>query len=206
MCGRFTLCANIEEVIEHFALTRNVVLKPRYNIAPSQVIPVIRIPGQLEFLTWGLKPKWLKEDQNPFINARMETLGEKPAFRNAFKNQRCIIVADGYYEWKLVGKVKQPFYISLKPKRLFAFAGLWDADSCTIITKPATNSDLSGLHERMPVILKPADYAQWLNAKTTPAQLQNCMLEQPGSLQLFPVSTKINNPKFDFAACTQPLQ
>ena len=93
MCGRFALSAEPKTIFEHFALTQNAVLIPRYNIAPSQVIPTIRIPGQLEFLVWGLRPKWLKEGQHSFINARMETIIEKPAFKYAFKQQRCLIVA-----------------------------------------------------------------------------------------------------------------
>lgn len=206
MCGRFILNANVADVIQHFLLTRNVVLKPRYNIAPGQVIPVIRVAGQLEFLTWGLKPKWLKEDQTAFINARMETLSEKPAFRNAFKHQRCLIVTNGYYEWKLVGKIKQPYFISDSSQQLFAFAGLWDADSCAIITKPAEGPVLTSIHDRMPVIIHQDSYAAWLEPKSKSEVLNNCMLNNAQNLQSFAVSTKTNNPKYDFAECIKALQ
>jgi putative SOS response-associated peptidase YedK len=207
MCGRFALNADAATVIQNFSLTRNIVLKPRYNIAPSQVIPVIRKVGELEFLTWGLKPKWLKADQSGFINARMETLHEKPAFRQAFKQQRCLIVADGYYEWKQIGKIKQPYFICMPHKQLFAFAGLWDADSCAIITKPADQPALINVHDRMPVMIAADKFYAWLDPKTEPNMLQACMLQSCAtSLQIFPVSTKVNNPRNDFVECIQPLQ
>ena len=207
MCGRFSLSTGLDEIIEHFSLTRNLVLKPRYNIAPSQVIPVIRTPGILEFLSWGLKPKWLKDEQKPFINARVETLSEKPAFRNAFKQQRCLIVADGYYEWKQMGSIKQPFFVSFAPQQVFAFAGLWDNDSCLIITQAAKHPVLSAVHDRMPIILEKNNYAVWLDAKSKLDSVQNCMQNNyMQTLKVFPVSTKVNNPKYDFAECIKPLQ
>ncbi len=207
MCGRFALNASAAKVIEHFSLTRNIVLTPRYNIAPNQVVPVIRIAGQLEFLTWGLKPSWLKAEQTGFINARMETLTEKPAFRQAFKKQRCLVVADGYYEWKQIGKIKQPYFICLPQRELFAFAGLWDQDTCAIITKPSVQTALNTVHERMPIILAKDSYAAWLEPKTAVQELQACMQHSAlTTLQLFPVTTKMNNPKFDFVECIQPLQ
>lgn len=207
MCGRFALSADFLTVSSHFKLTRNSVLKPRYNIAPGQVIPVIRKAGELEFLTWGLKPKWLKDDQTAFTNARMETLIEKPAFSQAFKRQRCLIVADGYYEWKQIGKMKQPFYITLPQRELFAFAGLWDADTCAIITKDANQELISMVHDRMPVIVSADNYAAWLNPKSNPITLQECMQNAAlPTLQVFPVSTKVNNPKYDFVECINALQ
>jgi len=207
MCGRFSLRADIAAVVAHYALTRNVVLKPRYNIAPGEPIPVIKTPGLLEFITWGLRPKWLKDDQSAFINARIETLEEKPAFRNAFKKQRCLIVADGYYEWKQVGKLKQPYFISIPDNSLFAFAGLWDADSCTIITQAANQSAIAAIHERMPVIISASDYVAWLDPKTTVIDLKNIMQNNNlPTLQIFPVSTKVNNPKHDFVECIKALQ
>lgn len=190
-----------------FKLTRSAVLKPRFNIAPGNVIPVIRKPGDLEFLNWGLKPVWLKDEQNAFTNARMETLDSKPAFRQAFKKQRCLIIADGYYEWRAIGKIKQPYYIRLPDHGLFAFAGLWDGDSCLIITKPADQANLIQIHERMPVIISTDNYATWLDPKSSQETLQNCMLNPSlKSLQIFPVTTKMNNPKYDVAECILSLQ
>ena len=207
MCGRFSLRADIDTVSTHFGLRYNAVLKPRYNIAPGNVIPLIRQNGLLEFVNWGLKPNWLKTDQNPFINARMETLTEKPAFKQLYKRQRCLIIADGYYEWKQVGKIKQPYFISMSGDKLFAFAGLWDADSCCIITKTPTQEGLALIHDRMPVILDEQSYAAWLDPKTSENELQNHMRNiNLTTLQIFPVSTKTNNPKYDFAECIKALQ
>lgn len=204
MCGRFCLYSDPLSIREHFVLQNSMVLTPRYNIAPTQVIPVIRTPGQLDFITWGLRPKWLKAEQNGFINARMETLQEKPAFKQAFKLRRCLIVANGYYEWKQLANVKQPYLISKPRHELFAMAGIWEADTCAIITSSA-QSVLSSIHERMPLIIEPKHYALWLNANSSVADLQQCLhvCDQPLIAQ--PVSTKVNNPKHDFAECTQAL-
>lgn len=207
MCGRFSLRADVNAVCAHFSLSQSVVLKPRYNIAPGQVIPIIRRPGELEFITWGLHPKWLKPEQSGFINARMETLSEKPSFKKPFSTQRCLIVADGYYEWKHIGKIKQPFFIKFQDDALFAFAGLYDNDTCAVITKESINPKLKDIHERTPVILSSDYYAAWLNAKTPVETLQSYMqqdMEQ--NLKAFPVSTKVNNPDNDFAECINPLQ
>lgn len=207
MCGRFSLGADFAAVSAHFSLKHNAVLKPRYNITPGEVIPVIRSAGLLEFISWGLKPQWLKADQSPFINARMETLEDKPAFKQAFKKQRCLVVTDGYYEWKQVGKLKQPYYISFPDNSLFALAALWEADSCVIITKEANQAGLSSIHDRMPVIIQAANYAAWLDPKTSVAALQEIMRNHNlQTLQIFPVSTKVNNPKHDFIECIKALQ
>jgi putative SOS response-associated peptidase YedK len=206
MCGRFGLKADPETIIEYFQLTNSLVLTPRYNIAPSQVIPVIRTVGILDFLTWGFRPKWLQEDQNGFINARIETLADKPAFRNAFKKQRCLIIADGYFEWKQVGNLKQPFYITLPQHKLFAFAGLWEGDTCCLITKPAATEILNKVHGRMPVILKPEHYAAWLDAATKEQDLAVVLGDTIAiELQVIAVSTKVNNPRNDFIECISPL-
>jgi len=207
MCGRFSLGADFAVVSAHFSLQHSAVLKPRYNITPGEVIPVIRSAGLLEFITWGLKPKWLKADQSPFINARMETLMEKPAFKHSFKKQRCLVIADGYYEWKQVAKLKQPYYISLPDNSVIAFAALWEADSCAIITKEANKPGLSSIHDRMPVIIESANYAAWLDPKTPATALHEIMRNANlPTLQIFPVSTKVNNPKHDFIECIKALQ
>lgn len=206
MCGRFALSAEPGAIIAHFNLRNAVVLKPRFNIAPSQVIPIIRIPGQIEFLVWGLKPKWLKEGQLPFVNARMETVTEKPAFKFAFKQQRCLVIANGYYEWKQIGNIKQPYFICLPEKELFAFAALWDGDTCALLTKTAEQQSIAKIHDRMPVILDPDQYSLWLDPKAAPEILQAAMLQNNlSSLQIFPVTTKVNNPKHDVAECVMPL-
>lgn len=206
MCGRFSLSANADSIINHFSLTNNTILKPRYNIAPTQVVPIIRTPGILEFSTWGLKPIWLKEGQASFINARMETLSEKPAFKRAIKLQRCLVIADGYFEWKQIGNIKQPFYISLPQHELFAFAAVWDGDTCAVITKKADQSLLAKVHDRMPVIIAPDQYAVWLNIKTPADIVTNAMSQNNlPALKIYPVTTKVNIPKNDFSECIAPL-
>lgn len=207
MCGRFCLDADIDAVIKHFGLKQNVVLTPRYNIAPNHVVPVIRKPGQLEFLSWGLRPAWLNPEHNAFINARLETLTEKPAFKQAFQRRRCLIVANGYYEWRQINNTKQPYFIRLAQRELFAFAGMWDCDSCTIITTLAQQAEIKDVNDRMPLVLEPQFYEQWLNHSVNIEVIQN--LIHKNSVQKFlisPVSTQVNNPKHDSAACIQPLQ
>jgi len=207
MCGRFCLDADLDAVIKHFGLKQNVVLTPRYNIAPNQVVPVIRKLGQLEFLNWGLRPAWLNPEHNAFINARLETLTEKPAFKQSFQRRRCLIIANGYYEWRQIGNIKQPYFIRLPQRELFAFAGVWDGDSCTIITMSAQQVEIKAVHERMPLVLQPQVYEQWLNPSVNSAAIQN--LIHNNTLQKFlisPVSTQVNSPKHDFATCMQPLQ
>lgn len=182
MCGRFTSKAKPEQVEKEFKVGKlnPKLFEPRFNIAPTQLIPaVLETDGEriVNALRWGLIPGWAKDDKigSKMINARAETLAEKPSFRNAFKSRRCIIPASGYFEWSKKGEhTKQPFYFYLKDKDVFGFAGLWEewldkesgelVETCTIITTEA-NEVLDPVHERMPVILNPADYDQWLDEK-----------------------------------------
>ena len=122
MCGRFSLTAEIEALTEYFQLTKRIFMKPRYNIAPSELIPVLKTRGELEFLRWGFLPAWQKRDDSNigFINARSETLLEKPSFRDAFKKRRCLVIADGFYEWKKINRIKQPYYIRQQNHEPFA--------------------------------------------------------------------------------------
>lgn len=197
MCGRFTLTATLAEITTHFALHNTAVIKPRYNIAPDQVIPVIRTPGQIEFLHWGLRPHWLPTTQNGFINARAETVASKPSFRNAFKSRRCLVIADGYFEWKVVGKVKQPYYISLSGRELFGMAAIWEDDTCAIIT---TNGG-------KPLIVAACDYKEWLAQDTKIDVLLKLLTKEISEdFTIYPVSTTVNNRQHDFAECIQSLQ
>jgi putative SOS response-associated peptidase YedK len=174
MCGRFTLAQSPEAVAKAFGLDAVPNFPPRYNIAPSQPVGVI-VRGQnapkpeFRLMGWGLIPSWAKDPSigAKLINARSETLTEKPSFRAAFKYRRCLIPADGFYEWqKTQGGAKQPFYFSMAGNAVFAFAGLWeswnDIESCTILTT-AANGLLQPIHDRMPVILSPKDYGRWLD-------------------------------------------
>jgi putative SOS response-associated peptidase YedK len=165
LCGRFTLRTSAREIAEEFGLTEVPDLAPRHNIAPTQPAPLVRRPRQLELLRWGLIPPWAEDAKvgSRMINARAETVATTPAFRRAFQTRRCLIIADGFYEWHN----RVPHLIHRRDNRPFAFAGLWDRwkgiDSCTIITTDS-NDLVRPLHDRMPVILSPEDYDRWLAA------------------------------------------
>ena len=179
MCGRFALFAGREELAKHFGVTlEDMEITPRYNVAPSQAVLAIRAGEQggreAVRLHWGFVPSWAKDPSigNRMINARADTAPEKPAFRAAFKSRRCLIPASGFYEWQATGgKGKQPYFIRAKDGTPLAFAGLWEhwrpgkdeprVESCTILTTTA-NATMAPIHDRMPVILDPADYAAWL--------------------------------------------
>lgn len=205
MCGRFCLDATAEQIQQYFKLKNSAAFKPRYNIAPSQPIPVIRTTGQLDFLTWGLRPAWLKPDQKPFINARLETITQKPAFKTSFQKRRCLIIATGYYEWKEIGNRKQPYFISLPGRQLLAFAGIWVDDTCAIITKEA-QPQLANLHARMPLIVDHKYFDFWLDPNISVQQLQKTSLETKADFITAPVSPQVNSPKFDSVECIHALQ
>jgi putative SOS response-associated peptidase YedK len=233
MCGRFTLLTlgqftdlfpwirmpaepNIERRIEPLAA--------RYNIAPSQPIAVVANDGanQIEFFRWGLVPFWAKDAAigNRLINARMESLEEKPAFRAAFRSRRCLIPADGFYEWKRNPGApkgsKIPMRIRMKSHQPFAFAGLWErwragdggeVRTCTIITG-APNDVVRPIHDRMPVILRPADYRHWIEPGDHDAKdLLPLLATYPASeMEAYPVSTLVNSPATESAECVEPVE
>lgn len=221
MCGRFTLRAAPEAVAEHFGLAEPPDLSARYNISPGQPVATIRATegGQqpvCELRTWGLVPAWAKSPTiGPrMINARAETVAEKPAFRSAFRHRRCLIPADGFYEWASGSKPKQPLHISRGDGALFGFAGLWELwrshegralESCTIITAPA-NATLRPVHDRMPVILDPADYAAWLDPGPVDAlRLRELLAPCPEEwLVLRTVGLRVNDPNNDDPECVAP--
>ncbi len=223
MCGRFTLTADPADLQAAFSWVNfgNAKLTPRYNIAPTQPIPVVTNTGlnTLDFFSWGLVPFWAKDPSigSRMINARAETLAEKPSFKNAFKRRRCLILADGFYEWQKIPneKVKIPTYIHLKDKKPFAFAGLWEewnsSDgsqilSATIITTEP-NELIAPVHNRMPVILPEATYEQWLTPSEINPQNLSTFLRPFTAIQMetYPVSQIVNNPRNDQAACIQPI-
>lgn len=220
MCGRFSLHAPESRIREAFNLehTEPLGLKPRYNIAPSQQIPIIRDTGtgrELVMARWGLIPSWSKESTSKYstINARIESVAEKPTYRTPFKQRRCLIPADGFYEWKQVAGKKVPHHIRLKDGKIFALAGLWDhwegedgnVESCTIIVMPS-NEVMKPIHERMPAIIAPAEYDWWLDARVTDKQeIMQYLTSAPSSqLTAYPVSTRVNVPKHDDERCIQP--
>ncbi len=220
MCGRFTSFLTPELLAGYFNVTVSAPLPPRYNIAPTQQVAIIREGAggrQLASARWGLIPAWAKDPAigNRLINARSETVQEKPAFRAALKKRRCIIPANGFYEWLVSGREKKPLYIQAQDGAPLALAGLWESwsapsgepvESCTILTT-AANSLLAEIHERMPVILLKEQYGAWLDSSVTdPAQLQGFFQPYPaGLLHYWPVATLVNSPKNDTPACLAPL-
>ncbi len=217
MCGRFTLRTPMNKVAELFGADETPNSEPRYNVAPTQPVAAIRIGSAAEtreivFLRWGLIPHWADDPSigNRMINARAETVSSKPSFRQAFKKRRCLVVADGFYEWQKVDGKKQPFYIHLKDDQPFGFAGLWERwsgkgeeiQSCTIITTEP-NELMKPIHNRMPVIVQQEDYDRWLNPAFEDGKaLQQVLRRYPTELMAaYPVSTLVNNPRNDVAEC-----
>jgi len=223
MCGRFTLTidpADLQDAFPGLAFPEGMI--PRYNVAPAQLVAVVANDGknQVEFFKWGLVPSWAKDVSigNRMINARAETLAEKPSFRAAYKRRRCLILADGFYEWKPVAgqKAKTPMLIKMKSGQPFAFAGLWEAWhpdqedailSCTIITT-TPNALMEKIHDRMPAILKPEAYPLWLDpAEQAPDKLGKLLKPYPASqMTAFAVSRLVNDPKQDSPECIAPVK
>ncbi len=222
MCGRFTLTATPDDVAREFGLAELPLLAPRFNIAPSQEIATISSDPEharrvLVLRRWGLIPSWAKDPKigNRMINARVETLAEKPAFRAALRKRRCLVPADGFYEWAArPGGAKQPHHIAMPGRRCFAIAGLWESwrdpagasvVSCTLITTAAIPA-LRAVHDRMPVILDLADHALWLaEGPLDDATLGRIASGAPAAaLEAHPVGRQVNDPRFDDPACLAP--
>ena len=217
MCGRYSLSASSETIVEHFQLLRQLRFQPSYNIAPGQkILSIVELDDQSRKavkLFWGLVPSWSKDAKNSshLINARAETVREKPSFRSAFKHRRCLIPADGYYEWAKNSDRKQAFHIHRADQQLFAFAGLWEQwqhetetlYSCTIITTAATEL-MQPIHDRMPVIIPQERYHQWMDKSANPEQafalLDNAAYTE---MTTTPVSDWVNNPRHDDERCIQ---
>jgi putative SOS response-associated peptidase YedK len=222
MCGRFTLFEADTVLCKEFGVSGIPPLPPRYNIAPSQPVAAVRAASagagrELALLRWGLIPSWSKDATigNRLINARAETVGEKPSFRNAFRRHRCLIPANGFYEWRRQERGKQPYFVRMRDGRLFAFAGLWDRwenpdkgvlETCAILTTSA-NAVLAPIHDRMPVILHPETYERWLDpAVRDPESLTPLLVPFPPEEMLsFPVSPRVNPPTNDDAGCIAPI-
>ena len=219
MCGRFTLYFSAELLAAIFGLPELHELIPRYNIAPTRVTAVVRSSGKargLDLLRWGLVPSWAKDTSagSRMINARSESLHEKPTFRSAVKSRRCIVPASGFYEWKPDGSRKIPYYIRPADGGVLGFAAIWEAwktpegsflETFAILTTSA-NPLIASIHDRMPVILHPDAYDFWLDkAVSDPKQLQPLYLPYPADfLILHPVSTLVNSPRNDHPACIEP--
>ena len=222
MCGRFTLTVNPDELQDLFGLSQPPPpeMTPRYNIAPSQAVAVVPNAAErtLDFYQWGLIPSWAKDHKIGYkmINARAETLAEKPSFRAALKRRRCLVLADGFYEWHKDGNTKTPMFIRMADGRPFAFAGLWEVwqppdgslvKSCTIITTTPTDL-VSGIHNRMPAILAPQDYNAWLTpGDASPMEVLPLLGPfDAAAMQASPVSTRVNSPANDAPDLIVPLE
>lgn len=226
MCGRFSQTHSGKAVAEAFQLSTVPDITPRHNIAPSQLVAVItqsaktgdRIHHEKK---WGLIPGWSEDPKmgQRLINARAETVAEKPSFRNAFQRRRCLIITDGFYEWQKLegGRGKQPYLIRMKSRSLFAFAGLWERwkvpetddaiFSCTILTTTA-NEAMTSIHHRMPVILPPDAYDAWIDTTFDNASVLKSLLQpyEATSIETTPISHAVNNPKNEMASVQNPVE
>ena len=218
MCGRYVLRSPLQNVMDAFSAVLEidgVVVKPRYNIAPTQNVPVIRLNPEgkrtISILKWGLIPSWSKDPAigSRMINARAETLTEKPSYRNAFRKRRCIVPADGFFEWKKEGKEKQPYYIHPAENSLIGFAGLWEKwgngdetiESYTIITTEP-GEVTKEVHDRMPLILNPSQYEKWLSTEESTIELETMLyFDESISLVLTPVGKQVNSARYDGEDC-----
>ena len=216
MCGRYALNSPVEALEAQFEAEARILLQPRYNIAPTTPVPVVRNGGAgriLAFHLWGLVPSWSKDPAMGarLANARGETVADKPSFRGPFRRNRCIIPADAFYEWR-AGTPKQPHCIRATQGGLLAFAGLWDRwqgpegelDTCTIITT-AANAAMAPIHDRMPVLLAPADYRAWLDPGTRREELLALLRPSPEAwLEIHPVGPRVGNVRNDDPGLMEP--
>lgn len=225
MCGRYTHRLSWREIRELYRLTLQTApnIPARYNVAPTQDVLVVRLIAgtkdrEFVMLRWGLIPPWSKDLKMAatMINARAETLIQKPSFRTAFRRRRCLIVADGFYECRKLPSGKQPYFVTAKDGEPFAFAGLWErwekapdgrpVESCTIVTTEA-NEVLRPIHDRMPVLLSPGDFDAWLDTQAWPAEKAAQLLKPflAERIVLVAVTTRVNNVRNDDPACIEPL-
>jgi putative SOS response-associated peptidase YedK len=242
MCGRAALTASPEALRETFGLEETPVLTPHYNIPPSQPIPVVRVlrrpsalrpappsesatgpgPRRLELLRWGLVPAWAKDLSlgNKLTLARVETVATTPAFRDAIRRRRCLVVVDGFYEWKRATPERgrksppsQPYFVSRSDRAPFALAGVWDRwvsrdgeliESCAIVTRPS-KPPVDDVHDRMPLVLDRTSWDRWLDPRVTTVETLTPLFEfQPSDLVALPVSTHVNDPRHDDPECLAP--
>ena len=218
MCGRYTLASQTERLAEEFGVdASSIELAPNYNVAPTQKVAAVLEEGRqrrLEVLRWGLIPPWADDPGlgSRMINARSETAPGKPSFRRAFRERRCLIPADGFYEWQRTNGAKQPYYIHMEDGRPFAFAGLWESWSkgegeirtCTILTTGA-NALVGEVHDRMPVILAADAYDVWLDPASERDELTGLLAPYPeDEMEAYPVSRFVNSPSNNDPRCIEP--
>jgi putative SOS response-associated peptidase YedK len=225
MCGRYRM-TRADKLAQQFEILEDeldVELAPRYNVAPGQMIAAVRQDREkpvrhLSNFKWGLVPGWAKDPNIGYkmLNARSETIADKPAYREAFKSRRCLVPADGFYEWKTEGKAKQPFHFGMKDDGIFAFAGIWERwkdpkgsmlETCSILTT-SPNALMEGIHDRMPVIVRPDDYDLWLDPgyKNTEGLAELLKPYDASLMKRYPVSTRVNSVKFDDPECAASIE
>jgi len=223
MCGRYSLITPTEALRQLMQFVDLLNLEPRYNLAPTQMAPVVRLDAdgrtrRLSLLRWGLIPSWAKDAKigAQCINARSDGVAEKPAFRSAVRRRRCLVPADGWYEWKPQGKSKQAYRIVLRSGGPLAFAGIWESwnspegttvESYAVVTTDAS-PDITDIHHRQPVVLEPEQYALWLEPGEQRLKEQLALLQpsRPGLLSGFPISSRVNSVKNDDADCIKPAE
>jgi putative SOS response-associated peptidase YedK len=221
MCGRYFLEASADKLMAVFGEMPMPALAPRYNIAPTQPVPIVRQADnarrEMVLVRWGLVPGWSKgpDSRYSMINARVETVATKPAYRSAFRYRRCLIPADGFYEWKASADGKQPYVLRARDRQPLALAGLWEhwqddqgneLETCVILVRSA-DQQTSTVHDRMPVIVTPASFDAWLDLRIQKPQPVETLLaaQQPPELSIYPVSRDVNSPRNDRAALLDPL-
>lgn len=223
MCGRYTLTTPAEDLLEVFGVEELAFeLRPRYNVCPTDNAPVVarrKDERSMGLLRWGLVPHWADDPSigSRLINARSETASRKPAFRDAFRRRRCLVPADGFYEWKAEGGgegAKTPYWIHRPDRRPFAMAGLWDRwepaegdplHTFTILTRDAV-PELRDLHARMPVLLDEEGRRRWLDPRSDSESLSAVLRRRPGPLRFHPVSRRVNRPGHDDPSCIEPVE
>ncbi|PQO28431.1 SOS response-associated peptidase [Bremerella cremea] len=222
MCGRYTLRARLNQLLQMYSAQSEIEISPRYNIAPSQKVPVLRLGEdsgmrEIVLMRWGLIPSWAKDEKIGYkmINARSETIQEKPSYRSAFKRRRCLVLADGFFEWQRQGSKKQPYLFQKKDGAPYGYAGLWETwtkghqpmQSCTIITTTA-NELVEDVHDRMPVILQERHLENWLNPEFDHVDRLKAMLAPYPSdeMQRYPVDPMVGSPKNDKPECVEPIE
>jgi putative SOS response-associated peptidase YedK len=211
MCGRATLSTPGDELREVFGLDEVPELPPRFNIAPTQPIAVIREPRRLELLRWGLVLPGAHRHGVQGINVRVESVARAPAYRESFRKRRCLVIVSGFFEWQKRDKVKQPFFVRREDSKPFALAGIWDTsitshgeviDSCAVITGDSKGA-MAELHNRMPLIVPATGYARWLDPSGK--ELTDLLVPSALGLVTYPVSTLVNSPANDDPRCIEPI-
>jgi putative SOS response-associated peptidase YedK len=222
MCGRYFLHSDAEAMTRLFGAMPMPRLAPRYNIAPTQPVPIVRAAGgggrEMVLVRWGLVPGWSKgpDSRYSMINARVETVAEKPAYRSALRYRRCLVPVDGFYEWRQAEGGKQPYVLRPRGNGPMALAGLWEhwqdaggneLESCVILVGPA-NRQVAAIHDRMPVVIAPASFDIWLDPKRQSAGPVEALLaaQQPPEYRIYPVARTVNSPSVDKPELLEPLE